>query len=212
MIHNDWQKWSKEYEEAWAYYKDYGMTMDEALYDLCKKYPRHRKKSEIAPKIGIIGRSYASGLERHSKKSFDGITDFFFENRKAIDNIFDHLRKLNEPLTEGNLIKIVSLHGQFLEILRRLTRGKAAVRSFASKYMHFHCSAVPIFDNVVLSIIRNKKWYPLTNTEIKKFEMPSDADEEYYNFCMRFFAMYKDLKESRFKVGVKRLDHYLFWQ
>jgi len=211
MIHNDWHMWEKDYEKAWTYYKDYGLTWDLALYDLCKKYPGHSRKSDIAPKIGLIGRSYQSGLERHSKKGIDGIVDFIFINKKSIDEVFDKLRKIREPLTQEKLIEIVALHGRLVKILKRLTRERAAIRSFASKYMHFHCSAVPVFDNIAAGVISQRDWYPLTNPKIEKFPMPSDADEIYYGYCVRFFALYKDLTKANFKVGVKRLDHYLIW-
>jgi hypothetical protein len=211
MIHSDWRRWRKDYEKAWTYYKDYGLTWDLALYDLCKKYPCHSRKSNIAPKIGLIGRSYQSGLERHSKKGIDGIVNFLYNNRKMIDSVFDRLMKVKEPLTEAKLFKVVALHGEFLVILKKLTRGRASIRSFASKYMHFHCSAVPIFDNIAAGVISQKEWYPLTNRKIERFPMPPTADEVYYNYCVRFFALYRDLSKAGFRVGVKRLDHYLLW-
>jgi hypothetical protein len=103
------------------------------------------------------------------------------------------------------------VHGKFLTILRNLTRGRNAVRSFASKYLHFHCPSVPIFDNIATSVIQQKGWYPLTDSRIMKFEKPINADDIYYGFCLRFFAMYKDMIESGLSVDVRRLDYYLLW-
>lgn len=210
MIQN-WIKWKEEYNKAWADYEKLWSFFDETLYDLFKKYPEHDTRKKIVAKVGLLGRAYFSGLERHSKKNLSGIADFFFNNRKSIDEVFSKLTVLREPLNEKKMLEIISLHGIFLEMLKKLTRDGNSVRSFASKYMHFHCNAVPIYDNIAASIIRKKDWYPLTNKNIRKFPMPRGADKTYYEYCLRFFAMYNDLRESGLDLSVKRLDKYLLW-
>ncbi|HEX8949852.1 MAG TPA: hypothetical protein VF790_12855, partial [Dissulfurispiraceae bacterium] len=135
----------------------------------------------------------------------------FTSKGKLIDGIFIELRKIKEPLTEDKLKRIIRLHGKFVDILRKMARDKNTVRSFASKYMHFHCPAVPIFDNVALGVIRRRDWYPLTNRKIEKLAVSQSADDIYYDYCRRFFAMYKDLNDSGLPVGVRRLDNYLLW-
>lgn len=211
MIH-DWTKWKDEYEKSWAEYKAMWITGNEVLYDMCIKYPYHRRKNEIAAKVWLIGRSYMSGIERHSKKGLFDIVEFFYKNGKAIDALFASLRDVQEPLTTHKLQRIIEVHGKFLTILRKLTREGNTVRSFASKYMHFHCAVVPIFDNIAYGVIKQRGWYPLTDSRIVKFAKPNGADDIYYGFCLRFFAMYKDLKKSGFKVDVRRIDYYLLSQ
>jgi len=45
-------------------------------YDMCRKYPSHKKKSEILAKVWLIGRSYFAAIERRKniEKKFDGDT------------------------------------------------------------------------------------------------------------------------------------------
>src|SRR5437762_51878 len=37
---------------------------NQALYDLCRKYPRHVDDAEIIAKVWLIGRTYAASIER----------------------------------------------------------------------------------------------------------------------------------------------------
>lgn len=207
MINDDLYKCKREYREAVKYYNEYYSISDRILYNLCKKYPYHKNKREIAAKVGIIGRSYAAGLERHSKKDLDGIIDFFYGNRKAIGNVIRTIKLIHEPLTELKLRKIIFQHGIFLKILKKLT-AQTSVRSFSSKYMHFHCPVVPIYDSVVSKEIR--RLYPLTNKKINRFPNPKNGDDEYHAFCVRFLALYNDLREIKLKVDVKKVDRYLY--
>ena len=207
MINDDLYKCRREYEEAVKYYNEYYSILDRILYNLCKKYPYHKNKREIAAKVGIIGRTYASGLERHTKKDLDGIIDFFYAKRKAIGVVIKSIRSIQEPLTELKLREIIFQHGTFLKILKKLT-AQASVRSFSSKYMHFHCPVVPIYDSVVSKEIR--RLYPLTNKKINRFPNPKNGDDEYYAFCVRFFALYNDLREVKLEVDVKKVDRYLY--
>jgi hypothetical protein len=214
VVIHDWTKWEGDYEKSWAEYKSMWITGNKVQYDMCAKYPYHRRKDEIAAKVWIIGRSYMSGIERHSRKGLVGTVEFFYKNGKAIDALFSSLKAVREPLTVQKVQHVIDIHGKFLTILRKLTRNRNAIRSFASKYMHFHCAAVPIFDNIAYGVIKQRKprgWYPLTDSRIVKFKKPLGADDIYYGFCLSFFAMYKDMKVSGLKVDVRKLDTYLLW-
>jgi len=151
VVIHDWTKWEGDYEKSWAEYKSMWITGNKVQYDMCAKYPYHRRKDEIAAKVWIIGRSYMSGIERHSRKGLVGTVEFFYKNGKAIDALFSSLKAVREPLTVQKVQHVIDIHGKFLTILRKLTRNRNAIRSFASKYMHFHCAAVPIFDKCLLS-------------------------------------------------------------
>jgi len=210
MVH-DWKKWKAEYDESWVEYQTMWQIWNDVLYEMCQRYPKHKRKKEIAAKVGLIGRSYMSGIERHSKKTIFGIIEFFHKHGSEIDDLFASLRSLKEPLTIEKLQLIVAVHGKFLSILRKMTRDRNTLRSFAAKYMHFHCSAVPIFDNIANNVIKQRGWYPLTDARIPRFAKPRYADDIYHDFCVRFFSLYCDLKRSGFKVDVRRLDHYLLW-
>jgi len=210
MIH-DWRKYRNDYKKSWDNYLDIWVVSDKVLYEMCRDFPLHKKKAEIAAKVGLIERGYSAGLERHAKDDMLGIITFFHKNGKFIDDLFRKVNKIKEPLTESKLQTIVSVHGEFTTLLKKITNGRSSVRSFVSKYMHFHCLTVPIYDNIAAAVIRQRDWYPLTKSNLMRFSMPKGADELYFNYCISFFSMYTDLKEVGMEVNVRRLDRYLLW-
>lgn len=207
----DWKPYEKELDSAWKEYQDMWKVWDNTLYELCKNNYHHKEKNVIAAKLALISRSYLSGLERHTKGNLSDIIKFFYKRRRGIESIFKRLRKIKGSLNEDKIVKIISEHGKFVNILKDFTNKEKTVRSFASKYMHFHCKVVPIYDNVTSSVISQNDFYPLTNRDINRFKKPKEGDEIYYKYCLRFFAMYNDLMESGFEFEVKRIDHYLLW-
>src|SRR5437899_11357794 len=42
---------------------------NDVLYDLCRNHPKHRRVEVVAAKVWLIGRSYATGLERLKRGS-----------------------------------------------------------------------------------------------------------------------------------------------
>lgn len=192
--------------KAWKDYENKWFTWNEILYKLCRKYQTHNNTNHIAAKIGLIGRSTNSGLERHAKKDIAGIVNFFYSERKHIDDILQSLSNIRK-LTKENLDNIIGQHGRFLRLLRKITKNHD-VRSFASKYMHFHCPLVPIFDKNTSSAL--KELYPIANKNGLSLSVQKDADPVYFNHCVRFFAMWNDCRLSGIE-DVRRLDHYLFY-
>jgi hypothetical protein len=49
------------------------------------------------------------------------------------------------------------------------------------------------------------------DTKQRPFEQPAGSDDEYYDFCARFFCLYDACQEAGRDVTVKGLDAYL-WQ
>jgi hypothetical protein len=137
--------------------------------------------------------------------------DFFYKNGRDIDQILKTVCTIKEPLTVTKLQRIISAHGAFLNILKKSTRGRNSVRSFASKYMHFHCSAVPLYDSIAALEIRKKNMYPHTYEGIEQFLIPKGSDKTYYSFCLQFWSMYKELRKEKFPVDVRRIDAYLLF-
>lgn len=211
----DWKKRKGDYDESWAEYIGKWHTLNDVLYKMCADYPKHTSKAKIAAKLTIIGRTYQTGIERHlkPKRGISDAIELFYKYGAEIDCLFDLLRKnCNEPLTIEKLQKIIEVHGKFLLIVKKVTRDASSLRSFASKYMHFHCNAVPIFDSIANKVIKQRKWgYSITDARIMISKKPRGADKDYYEFCLRFFAVFNDLKESGFDVNARRLDYYLLW-
>jgi hypothetical protein len=201
----------KEYQEARRLYRESWAAPDEALYCLCKRYPNHSTRNAIYAKLSIIGRTYATGIERQLKaekeSALDQLAEFFFENRPAIDSTLGRLANVHEPLALDTLETIVQAHGQLVNLLKGRLRDSHSPRSFVSKYMHFHCSAVPIYDDIAAKQLQHEyRW----KSDYAVFTLPNGADEEYYRHTLRFWQMYQEAKRADGGVTVKLLDNYLW--
>lgn len=202
----------EDYIKACEDYEEYGPVLHDILYKLCREHPNHSSNAAILAKLCVIGRGYATGIERQvlsTGKQSDTLMqliEHFYKNRKSIDTIFKRLSLISGPLTSEKLKLIVREHGRFVKLLSHKLRKNRSARSFASKYMHFHCPSVPIYDSFVNKILRREyRW----NDKFMEFEIPSDADEEYYAYVCRFWQLYQELKKACKGVNVKLVDNYL---
>jgi len=195
----------RDYETAWS-------ATDEVLYRLCQERPDHQSPNSVNAKLQIIGRTYATGIERNIQtagtqgSSLSQLAAHVLARGREIDAMFGRLAKVAEPLTPGKLATIVAEHGGFVKLLRPVLRSARSPRAFASKYMHFHCPAVPIFDSVASAAIR--KLVPWDRS-LAVFDPPPDADSEYAWFVMRFWSLYEQARRDHPSVRVKLLDNYL---
>lgn len=202
------------YSKAKSDYKKHLALTDDVLYELCKRYPNHSKKSDIHAKLCLIGRSYNTGIERQIKSrggqgsALTQLAAHLYNNRKKVDKMFKQLSSVAEPLTVDKLEVIVETHGRFVNLLAKKLRKKRSARSFASKYMHFHCPAVPIYDSIATSVLRSKcRW----KDSFEIFNPPKNSDEEYCYFTFRFWQLYLALRKIDKGGNVKLLDNYLIW-
>jgi len=111
----------KDYAANWA-------ALDETLYALCKRHPDHSTAASIKAKLWIIGRTYATGIER--KVPSDGsqggslakLSEHLLAHRKPMEAIFRRLRGICGPLDPDKLKRILILHGRMNELLRPILR------------------------------------------------------------------------------------------
>jgi hypothetical protein len=197
---------------AVANYEKRGSGLDEVLYRLCREHPQHNENKWVRAKVFIIGRTYSSGMERNVEarggqgSSLGQVADHLWKNHKHLDLLFRHLGAVNEPLSPEKLSTLVRIHGQFLEIIREVTRSARVPRSFASKYMHFHNQAVPIYDSYAASELRTLvRW----SDELELFEEPPVADHRYARYAMRFFEFLSQLRQLDSRVNVRLADAFL---
>src|SRR4051812_35154771 len=140
--------------------------MEKTLSRLGRENPDHARRSSVCAKLWIIGRTYATGIERKvattgsQGSSMSQVTDLFLSHAPEIDGLFDELREITEPLDLVRLKAIVSIHGRLVSLLCPITRKNQSTRSFVSKYMHFHNPAVPIYDSVATAALRGLiRWH-----------------------------------------------------
>jgi hypothetical protein len=195
------------------YHKEQGELIDRILYTLCVNYPDHKAIGEINAKLWLIGRGFATGIERQIRSSgtqgssLSKLAEHLLRNRTEIDAIIASLRQLSEPLDLDKLPGIVQEHGKFCRILSGITKHRKPV-SFASKYLHFHSSAVPIFD----SWVYGQAWKMRDREKLKAFPMPKGANPDFYWYCLCFWQVYSELRKLRPDVTVRLTECFLMWQ
>jgi len=202
---------SKEYSEAVRYFNKNVQLLDQTIHDLCAEHPDHKDPASVHAKVWIIARTLSSGLERTIKSKGIGqggaltrVRDEFLKNGKRIDDLLADLKGIQEPLSAEKLRQIVSVHGEILRLLQPIARKPP--RSFVSKYLHFHNSAVPIYDRMANRVLRDHQL--LDRGEIT-FPIPRHGDEDYARHTMRFLRLYDVVSEQNLEPSAKHLDSYL---
>lgn len=178
------------------------------LYEMCKKYPAHKKASEVVAKIFIIGRSYAAAIERTKNDNIYElkIPDLVSKHGKDIDNALLECNK-------SNLQQIFKTYDLILTSFHEVS-GKWN-RSLASKYLHFHQP-----ENFYLMDSRAKKGLreilkvysisaKIRNKEKRQYFVSKESTE-YETFYLRCQRCVDELEnEFKCKLTTKEFDNLL---
>ena len=191
--------------------QDWG-GVDDVLYRVCADSPGHSDRRSVTAKLALVGRAYSAGLERcvtppKGQQAITVIADYVHANGAEIDAVIGRLKPVEEPLTSADFRDIVAAHGALLEVLSGVTRAGKTPRSFAAKYLHFHNPVVPIYDEYARAGLTHLVHWDSKNLP---FEPPDGADREYYEFCVRFWRLYRACSEASVAASVKTLDQYLW--
>jgi hypothetical protein len=193
----------EEDDDPWA-------VGNQALYDLCAKYPKHTNYAEIVAKIWIIGKTYSAALDRGRGRGPHGelSNDEFYTTvvpaglkQIEIDESLGKLRKRgasawSEPTS------VLELHGRLTAAFQKLA-GKDH-RSLASKYLHFHCPSVFfIFDERAVGAAQSlmpRRVRPLS----------PHGDRQYAVFATRALAITRHIGETHgIAMTPRQLDRLL---
>jgi hypothetical protein len=189
-------------------------VMEDVLYGLCHDHPDHTDPSSVYSKLWLIGRGYATGIERAIKSnqkmggSMTALAKAMLKNGRQLNKLFAELKSVSEPLTVSKARKIVSLHGRFIELIRKPLRPDVSPHSFASKYMHFHCRAVPLVDRFASRKLTELVPWKQVEPAVQ-FPMPHGADSAYGWFVMRFLSLYEQKRKKNPDITVKEMDEFL---
>ncbi len=201
----------KTFEKAVAERNRNWTKTDAILYQMCRDMPRHDSPGETRAKLLIIGRSYATGIERTVRSkgqqgsSVEQLAEYFCRNATLIDGQMDRIRSLDGSRVE-HFREAVDVHGHLVRILTKKICTRSP-RSFVSKYLHFHFPFVPIYDSYAqLALSRAIPW---TDAVEEAFKSPRSADETYCFFCKRFWTLYEEAASRKPQALVKELDRYL---
>ena len=112
--------------------------------------------------------------------------------------------------------EIVALHG---EVTNAIYAGCGLyLTSFVSKYLHFHCDIVPIYDERArLAIYDRVDASTADQVASESLTGLSSWIGQYRSFVARFIILYTRYERACAKAGtpaptVKELDHLLWWQ
>jgi hypothetical protein len=199
----------RELEEAWLRFdRDWGVVI-ETLYGLCQECPDDASRRRTTGKFILINRVYNARLEAKieppvGSRAVEVIGSFLETHADAVHEIIAAI-PVGEKLTSPVVEVVVRQHGLLAEMLAcELSRG-ASMRSFASKYLHFHRPLVPIYDSQCAQALR---WRV---AGVVRSPAQTGLDPDYSEFCARFLALYEDCIHRGLDVTVKRLDA-LLWQ
>ena len=171
-------------------------VLNDVLYNMVKKYPDHKSAESVYAKVQIIGRTYSAALERGANHDKETEGDIYWEKiiPALLESGLDELLEINKKvkkITKYNLESILKTHKKLVDILQAVT-GKEN-RSFASKYLHFHCkNAFYIFDSRAkerINQINIMYDYLLDESSI-------EPDKEYANFCLKCMALQDQIFEE----------------
>ena len=200
------------YRRAVEQYCRCWQTTDRKLYALCRQYPGHDDEAGVNAKLWLIGRTYATGIERQITAdgrqggSMRRLSRLLLRRHRRLDRLFSELRLVRQPLTETKLETIIDVHRRFMALVQPVVRADESPRSFCSKYMHFHCPAVPIFDSRAESACRSVvPW----QADFWLFDPPAGTDRTFARYVFRFWELYKQARAAEVEPTVRHLDYYL---
>ena len=199
----DYKRYLRDYER-------YSRRLNGVLYKMCEDMPGHTVDGEVWAKVWIIGRAYASGIERHAADGLDPIVAALRSSARWLDRGLASLRALDPIPSRDRLPDIAQLHGRLVGIVAKHTRDGNQVRSFVSKYLHFHAPVVPIYDSVVSQTIRSRSWYPWSRRLTAEHPTPTNADEVYWRHCVRIARIVEDWQAAGLEPTARNIDTYVY--
>jgi hypothetical protein len=130
----------KKYKAGWE-------SVDSELYELCRRRPSHHDFADVHTKVAIIGLVYEAGLARSWRGERDPeseIAHVLMDQASVIESGLQRLK--DRPFDRQTADEIVELHGRIARAISHENEDKF-LTSFVSKYLHFHCPIVPIYDS-----------------------------------------------------------------
>ena len=199
-------------KQAIENYKASWQHVDAELYNLCRRRSSQRTFADVYAKVAMIGRVYEAGIARSARVSGDreaSVTRGLIEQADLIDETLNALE--GKHFDRATAAQIVELHGRVTRGLKPHTRD-IWLTSFVSKYLHFHCSLVPIYDGIAAGAIgRFVDWGAVGKVRTPLKDLP-DWSWAYRNYVAAFVVLYEQARaETPLQPSVRDID-YLLWQ
>lgn len=186
-------------------------NVDDELYELCRRRPGQQDFADVYAKVTIIGRVYAAGISRSSRAEGDREAAAAHGIVRQAAEIDAALKTLaSAQFDRATAAQIIELHARTARGLKEHT-GERWLQSFVSKYLHFHCELVPIFDSRAEENIGGFVDWTKVYSVRQAIGRPPDWLTRYYNFVAAFVALSERVAaETGAKASVKEIDHMLW--
>jgi len=195
----------KSYEAGWK-------SVDDELYEVCRRRPSHRNFADVYTKVAMIGRVYEAGVVRSWRGGGDPETEITHVLMAQAGVIESRLRKLEDRAFDRQTAdEIVELHGRIARAISHENEDKF-LTSFVSKYLHFHCPMVPIYASrahgAISQYVDRRRVRRIGRAMI---QLP-EWSLAYRRFVAAFVVLYERAQaEADSAPSVKEVD-YLLWQ
>jgi hypothetical protein len=204
---------ARQADQAMTRYQAGWQSIDLELYELCRRRSNPQDFDDVYAKVVVISRVYNAGLNRAWKGSRNPGPEIQIAKRliSHADLVADPLKELaDQSFDRASLVNIVALHGQLTRMLSSLA-GDVWLTSFVSKYLHFHCPVVPVYDSRASARIRRG----LVDGRSVRSMQAAVAEPEgrvlaYYRFATIFLTLYERIyAEAGLEPSVKEVDYLL---
>lgn len=189
-------------------------TVDEELYALCRRRNRPTSFADVYAKVAVIGRVYSAGVARSWGGGGDAETGVarVLSHAELATAVHDLLQRLKaQTFDRQSAAEIVELHGLVTRAISQHS-GNVFLTSFVSKYLHFHCPTVPIYDSNAQAAIKKFVDRKAVGDVRKELRSVPGSVWAYRTFVASFLALYERAHhESDSRPTVKEVDCML-WQ
>jgi hypothetical protein len=201
----------QELEKSEAKYLRRWSLTYQTLRSLCRDHPGHQSERDVAAKVWLIGRAYATQIERSVKSqggqgsSLDQVVSLMHKS-----DTDEWLTELPDEdgiaLTDELIPGCIRVHARLVRLLESITHDSRSPRSFASKYLHFHRPVVPIYDSVASwALGKLVRWRQAFDCD----QLGEPEDVIYRQFLMHLRQLQGQAHRAGVRPSVRELDWYL---
>jgi hypothetical protein len=194
------------YEAGWK-------PVDDELYDLFRRRSSHRDYRDVYTKVVMIERVYRAGVVRAFKAKANAETTVARELLPQADLLEEQLATLaGQTLNGKTALQIVELHGRITASLA--PSADVWLTSFVSKYLHFHCPIVPVYDSKAAGSVGGFFKSPTDRRSVaplrRSMRNLHPSARAYRSFVPPFVVLYERAQaETSPKPSVKEVDYLL---
>lgn len=157
MAAHNLEKHARKYwDKAQEYHRRYALGRN-ALYALCGS-ARHDDPEATVSKLWLVGRSHSAALERTHVPQAERKKEPYWRAAEAlrklrVDEKLDAVRKRGESYDDAHVEAIDACVASVTDALSHVMGQRKL--SLATKYLHFHAPALPIFDSVSQAVYKS---------------------------------------------------------